>query len=119
MDLKSLKRAIEQIAQEKGIAPEVVLEAVESSIAAAYRKEYAKKGEFIKAKMSAKTGELNFWQVKIVVDQNTVQIKESTTAEEKTEKIEKATSKNKKKKIEEKEEEEKIPFYNPDRHIFI
>ena len=58
MDLKSLNRAVEQIAQEKGIAPEVVLEAVESSIAAAYRKEYAKKGEFIKAKMSAKTGEL-------------------------------------------------------------
>ena len=116
MDLKSLNRAIEQIAQEKGIAPEVVLEAVESSIAAAYRKEYAKKGEIIKAKMNPKTGELNFWQAKIVVDQNTVRLKETTALEEKTDGAGKAVSKKKKTEI---EEEEKIPFYNPDRHIFI
>src|SRR3989338_2352735 len=113
MDLKSLNRAVEQIAQEKGIAPEVVLEAVGSSIAAAYRKEYAKKGEIIKAKMDPKTGELNFWQVKIVVDQNTVRLKEATTPEEKiekAEKVEKAALKKKKKKIETEEEENTIPF---------
>src|SRR3989338_7085994 len=96
MDLKSLNRAIEQIAQEKGISPEVVLEAVESSIAAAYRKEYAKKGEIIKAKMNPKTGELNFWQAKIVVDQNTVRLKETTALEEKTDGAGKAVSKKKK-----------------------
>ena len=37
-DLKTLKRAIEQIAEEKGIDAAKIIEAIESSIAAAYKK---------------------------------------------------------------------------------
>jgi len=70
MDLKSLPRAIETIAEEKGIDKEKVLEVVESSIAAAYKKEYDKKGEIVKAKMDLKTGEVKFTQVKVVFDGN-------------------------------------------------
>ena len=57
MDLKTIKRTIEQVSEEKGIDPAKVLEAIESSIAAAYKKEYEKKGEIIKAKFDLKTGE--------------------------------------------------------------
>ena len=53
-----------------------ILEAMESAIAAAYRKEYGKKGEAIKAKLDLKTGDLNFWQLKTVVDANSVRLKE-------------------------------------------
>ena len=42
MDLKELKRAIEHIAEEKGIDQKKIIEAIESSIAAAYKKEYEK-----------------------------------------------------------------------------
>lgn len=101
MDLKNLKRAVDQIAQEKNIEPEAVLEAIESSIAAAYRREYGKKGEIIKAKLDLKTGILKFWQIKIAVDETLVKFKE-----DEKEKI----------KI---ENEEDLPLFNSDRHILI
>src|SRR3989344_6916858 len=74
MDLKNIKRAIEQVSEEKGIDSAKVLEAIESSIAAAYKKEYEKKGEIIKAKFDLKTGELKFAQIKTVVDETTVRM---------------------------------------------
>ena len=70
-DLKNLARAITQVAEEKGIDAAKVLDAVESSIAAAYKKEYEKRGEVIKSKFNIKTGDVKFWQVKIVVDETT------------------------------------------------
>jgi len=105
LDLKALNRAIEAIAQEKGIEPSAVLEAIEAAIATAYRKEYRKKGEIIKCRIDLKTGQAKFWQIKTVVDENSVRIKE----EEKEERREKFEA----------ETEETIPLYNPDRHILI
>lgn len=99
IDLKNLNRLVEQIADEKGIDREKVLGVVESAIAAAYKKEYGKKGEVIKAKMDPKTGEVDFWQIKEVVDKNTVEIEA--------------------KELKVGEAEVHLPLYNPDRHIFI
>lgn len=107
MDLKNLKRAIEQIAEEKGIEAESVKEAIESAIAAAYRKEYGGKGEIIKANLDLKSGDLKFWQAKTAVDESSVRIKK----EEEKEDIQKEEK--------EGEEGERVPFYNPDRHIFM
>ncbi|MEK7553385.1 MAG: transcription termination factor NusA [Patescibacteria group bacterium] len=101
MDLKNLNRAIEQIAEEKGIDKRKILEVVESSIAAAYKKEYAKRGEIIKAKLDSKTGEVKFWKIKNVVDENTVLFDEEKRKEKKE------------------EGEEVLPLYNPERHILI
>ncbi len=110
LDLKSLNRAIEQIAQERGIEPEAVLGAIEAAIATAYRKEYRKKGEIIKCKIDKKTGDMKFWQIKTVVDENSVRIKEEKEEGEEEEK---------KEKREEIESEELLPFYNPDRHLWL
>lgn len=114
-NLKELKKAIEQIAQEKGIEASLILEAIESSVAAAYKKEYGKRGELIKAKFDLKTGDLKFWQSKTVVDESTVRIisdeelsAEQTAAQNQNEKIAITET-----------EEEKIPRYNSDRHIMI
>lgn len=112
MDLKTLKRAIEQIAEEKGIDAAKIMEAIEASIAAAYKKEYEKKGEVIKAKFDLKTGQLKFWQVKTVVDDTTVRIVEETVAEEGAELRSEPAR-------EEVEEEGLLPRYNPDRHMFM
>ncbi len=104
MDLKLLASAISQIAVEKAIKPEKVLEAIEAAIAAAYKKEYRKRSEIIKAKFDLKTGGLKFWQIKSVVDPAAVRVMD---LEEETAEAPK-----------EKEMEEILPRYNPDRHIF-
>ena len=75
-NLKELKKAVDQIAQEKGVDPKKVFEALEMSLAAAYKKEYCSKGEVIKASFDTKTGALKFWKVKTVVDETTVRIVE-------------------------------------------
>ena len=76
LNIKELSKALKQVADEKGLDPDKVLEVIESSIAAAYKREYAGRGDVVKCKMDQKTGELNFWQVKTVVDDTTVRFVE-------------------------------------------
>ncbi len=68
MDIKSFKGALNQIAEERGISPERVIETIEAAIATAYKKDYGQKGQKIKAKFNPNTGDVKFWQVKLVVD---------------------------------------------------
>lgn len=72
MDLKSFTSAITQIAEEKGIPQEKVIETIETAIAAAYKKEYGKRGQIIKAQLNPHTGMVKFWQVKVVVDKDMI-----------------------------------------------
>ncbi len=114
-DLKTLKRAVDQIAEEKGIDAGKIIEAIESSIAAAYKKEYGQRGEMVKCKFDLKTGALKFWQVKTVVDETTVRVVEEGEAGaesvgDKGLPAEPTVTS---------EGEPLIPRYNPDRHLFI
>ncbi len=106
-DLKSLKKAIDQISEEKGLDPAQVMEAIESSIAAAYKKEYAKRGDVVKCRFDLKTGDLKFWQVKTVVDETTVRIVEDEEVPAGADFGAPV------------DDEEKLPRYNPDRHIML
>lgn len=110
-DLKTLKRAVDQIAEEKGIDSAKILEAIESSIAAAYKKEYCEKGELIKCKFDLKTGDMRFWQVKTVVDETTVRFVEEGEegAVEAEPKAAETTP----------DGEVLLPRYNEDRHILL
>lgn len=112
LDLKNLKRAIEQVSEEKGIDPAAVMEAIESAIAAAYKKEYEKKGEIIKAKLDVKSGELKFWQAKTVVDETTVRfpVEGEELTDEAAAPVISGESEN---------TEEKLPRFNADRHILL
>ena len=110
MDLKNLKRAADQIAQEKNIEPKAVINAVESAIAAAYRKEYGKRGEIIKAELNFKTGGLKFWQIKTAVDESLVRFTEEGESEKEKIKIEGLPTQT---------GEEILPLFNPDRHILM
>jgi len=47
-DLKEFFSAINEIAEEKGISQDKILEAIEQAIAAAYKKEYANKNNIIR-----------------------------------------------------------------------
>jgi len=65
-----MKVALGQIAEERGISPEKVIETIEAAIATAYKKDYGEKGQKIKAKFDAVSGDVRFWQIKLVVDKS-------------------------------------------------
>ncbi len=64
--------AISQIAEERGISFEKIMETIELAIAAAYKKEYGKKGQVVKCKISSEMGDLKFWQEKQVLDEDMI-----------------------------------------------
>lgn len=68
LDLKTFKSALEQLEEERKIPQAKILEAIEQAMAAAYKKDYGKKGQIIRAKFDLDTGQTDFYQVKIVVD---------------------------------------------------
>jgi transcription termination/antitermination protein NusA len=104
MDLKALIQTVNQIAEEKGIEPDKVLEAIEGALASAYKREHDKRDLSVKAVLNPETGDVSFTQIKEVVDEKSVRVgEEEPVAGE----------------IEEGEEEKKQPRYNPDRHIFL
>jgi len=107
------------VADEKGLPAEKVLDAIESSIAAAYKKEYGERGEVIRAKLDLKTGELRFWRVKTVVDASTVRFvgQEEAEAEEREER--EARKRRRDEEFPEPETENRLPRFNADRHILI
>jgi N utilization substance protein A len=71
-DLKIINSVMSQLQEERGIPKEKTLDAIEVALATAYRKEYGKKGQIVKAKFDLNTGKTEFVQVKIVVDESTV-----------------------------------------------
>jgi len=70
LDLKTFKSALEQLEEERKIPKAKILEAIEQAMAAAYKKDYGKKGQIIRAKFDLETGKTDFFQVKIVVDES-------------------------------------------------
>jgi N utilization substance protein A len=86
-----------------------VLEAIEAALATAYKKEYAKKGQIIRAVLDMESGTTQFMQVKEVVDENTVRFVEEGEEEEKKELEYDAEGK----PILE------LPRFNPEQHIIL
>ncbi|MDP1845995.1 MAG: transcription termination factor NusA [Candidatus Moranbacteria bacterium] len=125
--------AIAQICEEKGISKEKVVEAIESALSAAYKKDYGRRGQHIRAQFNEITGSADFYLVKEVVDETT---RVFETEEEKLARQNESLSqaggedKNKgKEKPEEKkvavkeekigEDQIKIPRYNPERDLTL
>jgi N utilization substance protein A len=107
--VKSLTKAIEQLAGEKDLDVAQVKDAVEMALASAYKKEFEKRGGIIRCVLDAARGNALFYQVKTVVDQTTVRFpvegedegaaSETPTQEEETEPV--------------------LPLYNEERHILL
>ncbi|OGZ99908.1 MAG: transcription termination factor NusA [Candidatus Sungbacteria bacterium RIFCSPHIGHO2_02_FULL_47_11] len=87
MDLKSFTQAIEQIADEKGIAKERVFETIELALAAAYKRDYGERGQIVRAKLEPETGKVEVKQIKIVVDETIIKSEEEIAAEEETRRL--------------------------------
>ncbi|OGI28675.1 MAG: hypothetical protein A2288_00845 [Candidatus Moranbacteria bacterium RIFOXYA12_FULL_44_15] len=113
--------AIAQICEEKGISKERVVETIEAALAAAYKKDYGKKGQNIRAEFDEVSGGAKFFLVKEVVDETLREFVEET------EEIEKESDKSGKTSIKvgeapvsaEDEEEEKLPRFNPERDFTL
>lgn len=82
LDLKSMKSALEQLEQERKIPREKIVDAIEQALAAAYKKDYGKKGQIIRNKIDIESGEMEFYQIKIVVDDSIVRMTEESDEEE-------------------------------------
>lgn len=91
-----------QLEEERKIPKEKIIEAIEQALAAAYKRDYGKKGQIVRAKFDLNSGKTDFYQVKIVVDDTTVRQVEEGEEEE----------------SEETTEDERAR-YNPEHHIMI
>ena len=72
LDLKALKIALDQLETERRIPREKIVDAIEQALAAAYKKDYGKRGQIVRAHFDLETGVTDFFQIKIVVDDSTV-----------------------------------------------
>ena len=72
LDLKTMHSALDQLEEERKIPKAKIIEAIEQALAAAYKKDYGKKGQIIRSKFNVENGDTSFYQVKIVVDDTTV-----------------------------------------------
>jgi N utilization substance protein A len=94
-DLKVINSVLQELEDERGIPRERIIEAIESALATAYRKEYGKKGQMVRAKFDMNSGKADFFQVKIVADESSVRMDEEENLEDER------------------------PRFNPEHHIML
>ncbi|MEA3399236.1 MAG: transcription termination factor NusA [Patescibacteria group bacterium] len=82
LDLKTMNSALEQLETERKIPREKIIEAIEQALAAAYKKQYGKKGQIIRSKFDLETGKMEFFQIKIAIDETLVKMEEEEDSEE-------------------------------------
>ena len=117
-------RAITALCEEKGISKDRVIETIEAALSAAYKKDYGKRGQNIRADFDEVSGATKFFLVKEVVDETTREfvVEKESEEDEKQSDTEKSTSR---KDTEEKQEnaeedgEEKLTRYNPERDLTV
>ncbi|HYU80823.1 MAG TPA: transcription termination factor NusA [Vicinamibacterales bacterium] len=68
MSTNPLQQTIEALAKEKGIEPDVVIQAMEEAVLTASRK-YYRTGEELKAKFNPENGQIELFSIKTIVDE--------------------------------------------------
>lgn len=66
--MSEITKAIQFLCDEKNLPYESVMEAIEFSLAAAYRKDFGNKQQNIKVKFDPETGDMKAWDIKTVVE---------------------------------------------------
>ncbi len=69
-DLKVINSVLEEMENERGIPRAKLIDAIEQSLATAYKKEFGKRGQIITCKFDLGSGAAIFNQVKLVVDES-------------------------------------------------
>jgi N utilization substance protein A len=71
LDLKTINSVLGEF-EDRGISRETMIEAIESAMATAYKKEYGKRGQVVRAKLDLSSGDVLFEQAKTIVDDSMV-----------------------------------------------
>lgn len=111
-DLKVINSVLDQMEEERGITRDKMLDAIEQALATAYKKEYGKRGQIIRADFDITTGTTTFNQIKIVVDESNVRFEEDEeegTEEEKPETPDESDA----------EDEEARVRFDAEKHILL
>lgn len=69
-DLKVIHSVLEEMETERGISREKMIDAIAQSLATAYKKEFGKRGQIIRAEFDMDSGTTIFNQIKLVVDES-------------------------------------------------
>lgn len=77
IDLKVINSVLTELEEERGISRQEALHAIEESLAHAYKKEYGKRGQVVRARFDVGSGGVVFEQVKTVVNETTVRFEEA------------------------------------------
>lgn len=113
-DLKVINSVLQQLEDERGIPKEKIVDAIETALATAYKKEYGKRGQIVRSKFNIDTGTAEFFQVKIVVDETQVKVRETGDTEDGDEEPQ---------KVEQNAQEDGVRdervYFNPEHHIFL
>lgn len=115
-DLKTLTVVLGELENERGISKERTIEAIEHALATAYKKEYGKRDQVVRVRFDMNTGTAEFEQVKEVVDDTTVRFREEG---DETEELLPAADVLKSDAATGEEEEEKLPLFNPEKHMLL
>ena len=102
LDFKTIKDAAEKLAEGRQLDKKILWTAIEFAFAAAYKKEYAKPEQIIRARLNEDTKEITFFQTKIILDTADILPEGEMKSEEM-----------------EGEEEDKRVTFNPERHIML
>lgn len=100
-DLKVINSVLEQLEEERGIPKAKILEAIEAALATAYKKEYGKRDQIVRASFDPNSGKTDFFQVKITVDPEKVVYDEAELND-----------------LTPEQEDERI-FFNSEKHILL
>jgi N utilization substance protein A len=120
MDIKTMKATLDQLLLERGIPKEKIIDAIEQAIAAAYKKDYGKRGQIVRAKLNLDTGQTEVYQVKTVVDPEKVRMPdEEKDINESSETVSVKTSEREKSEGTENITEEDLVRFNPEHHILL
>ncbi len=113
LDLKTIQSVLGEF-EERGITKETMIDAIESAMATAYKKEYGKRGQVVRAKLDMNTGTVSFEQVKTVVDDTMVRFPEEGEEEEVAEPAIRSWSSDHEEVV-----EGELPRYDAEKHILI
>jgi N utilization substance protein A len=108
LDIKAIRQTLGQLEEERGIPADKVIDAIEHALAAAYKKDYGKKGQIVRAHFDLESGKTEFFQVKIAVDESMLKPELEEGEEESHEEMH-----------EEEDEESNLVRFNPEHHIMI
>ncbi len=111
MDTKQFLTAVSQIAEEKGIPQEQIIETIEMAIAAAYKRDYGQKGQNIRVKLDTEIGKIKVFQIFLAVNEDMLRPEEPAS-------VPLSGTSAGKEEDDELEDDKKIRF-NPLKHMMV